>query len=229
MNLNKLTRQLYPTGRAFRFPHGKNGYLVHDAINESVGTCVSELHSILDTILPDNDNFTSSDAAIWERRLGLPAGTDLQTQKLAIMRKLNYPGGCLGRMSLSYFQSQLQAAGFNVFVFANKFPDGMGGYTVINPGDGSGSYTQHGIGVHGVSVHGTTGFPYDSVISNHTDKTLEPAPAFNDSQLRATFFICGSSFPNMAAVPAEREEEFRKLILTLKGSHLTGFLLINYI
>ncbi len=229
MILGELARQLKPKGRAFRFPKGGNADGVLAVTSEAIQTCITSVYSILDTILPDNPNFSEADASIWEKRLGLLQGTDLETRKKAIMRKLNSPGQCKGRLSLIYLQGQLQAAGFDVYVHENKFSDGMGGYVVNNPGDGTGSYTQHGLGVHGVSTHGATGFPYNSIVANFDKKELEEPAIFTDSQLRATFFIGGQTFPNFASVPANREREFRKLILTLKGQHLIAYLLINYV
>ena len=66
---------------------------------------------------------------------------------------------------------------------------GFGGFKTINPGDGTGSYTQHGVGIHGVSVPRRNGpFPYNSVITNHANKIYEDTPAYNEDQLKATFF-----------------------------------------
>jgi len=229
MILGNLSRQLKPTGRAFKFPKGGNADGVLSVIDETIDTCATELASILFTILPDNDNFTEADAAIWEERLALVSGATLADRKLAIMRKLNSPGPAKGRLSLLYFQSQLQAAGFQVWVHENKFSDGMGGYVVTNPGDGLGGYTQHGLGIHGVSTHGASGFPYNSIIANFSRKEDEGSAIFSDEQLKATFFIGGQTFPNFAFIPANREREFRKLVLSLKSQHLTGYLLINFI
>lgn len=230
MNLNKLIRQLLPRGRAFKFPTSGTAAAIIDGINEVYAHGLEDVRSILDSILPDNPNFTAADATVWEQRLGLPASSqDLETRKKGIMRKLNYPGECGGRLSQRYFQAQLQAAGFDVYVYQNKFPDGMGGFMVINPGTGGGGYAEHGVAVHGVDVHGSTGFPYESIIANHADKTFEAPQTYTNAQLRSTFFIGGQVFPNFAAVPASREKEFRKLILTLKAQQTVGYLLINYI
>jgi len=230
MNLTKLIKQLLPKGRAFRFPAGGNAAQTIDAVSEVYGAALTEVRGILDTVLPDNPNFTGADATIWEQRLGLAQYTsDLTQRKQAIMRKLNFPGECLGRLSKNYFEAQLRTAGFDVYVHQNKFSDGQGGWTVINPGDGSGSYTQHGLAVHGIHRHGSNGFPYDSRITNHVNKIYEPTALYTDTELRATFFIGASVFPNFAYIPAERETEFRKLILTLKAQHTVGFLIVQYI
>lgn len=229
MILGKLSRQLKPTGRAYKFPTGGNADGILGVTDEAISNCATDLHSILYTILPDNPNFKEVDASIWEKRLGLLQGINLEDRKKAIMRKLNSPNQCKGRQSLIYIQSQLQAAGFNVWLHENKFSDGMGGYVVNNPGDGSGGYTQHGLGIHGVSNHGASGFPYNSIVANYDKKELELPPVYSDAELRFTFFIGGQTFPNFAAVPITREREFRKLILTLKPQHLVAYLLINYV
>ena len=229
MILGELSRQLKPTGRAFKFPKGGNADGVLGVMDASIEECVVNLGSILDSILPDNPNFTDVDATIWEKRLGLLSGTDLELRKKAIMRRLNSPGQSKGRQSLIYIQSQLQAAGFDVWLHENKVSDGMGGYVVTNPGDGTGGYTQHGLGVHGISTHGSNGFPYNSIVANYDRKEFELEPVFSDLELRFTFFIGGQTFPNFASVPANREREFRKLILTLKPQHMVAYLLINYV
>jgi len=226
--IGNLAKQLYPTGRAFKLPKGSRIELFQNSINEPLQDWYDDLFSLYDQLLPDNDNFTDEDAQIWEVRLGIKTTGTLEQRKLAIARKLNHPGNTLGRMSLEYFQGQLQAAGFNVYVHRNKFDDGQGGYTVINPGDGTGSYTQHGSARHGVSVHGISGFIYDSIIANHVDKSMEITPIYSDDQLKSTFFIGGQNFPNIASVPIVRESEFRKLILSLKSQCMVGYLLINY-
>lgn len=229
MILRKLVKQLYPTGRAFRLSSNSQFARLHDAFNEQLQPAIDSIKSLYDQMLPDNPNFTEEDAAVWERRLGLVGGGTLEERKLAIARRLNHPGNTLGRLSQSYFQSQLRAAGFDVYVHKNRFDDGAGGFMVINPGDGTGDYTQHGPTRHGVAVHGTTGFPYDSIIANHVDPSLEPTPNFSNTQLRATFFIGAEVFPNRANIPAARETEFRKLVLTLKPQPAVGYLLVNYI
>jgi hypothetical protein len=224
-----LVRQLYPTGRAFRIFTGSNFEKLHGSLNDVMETFKDEVKSIYDSLLPDNDNFTAEDATIWEKRLGLTGAGTLEDRKKAIMRKLNHPGNTRGRLSRLFLEGQLRAAGFDVYVHANWFPDGLGGFAPINPGTGAGSYTAHGAARHGISVHGTSGFPYESIIANHVNKALEPSPVFTPDQLKYSFFIGGQTFPNTATVPAAREKEFRKLILTLKGSHMVGYLLINYV
>jgi len=227
----KLIKQLYPTGRAFAMFQGSNLENVHNSLNETFESAYDDLLGLYDILLPDNDNFTEADAAVWEYRLGLSSTGTLEQRKANISRRLNHPGGVYGRMSLVYLQGELQAAGFNVYIHNNKFEDGAGGYEVFDPSGGVESYTEHADETeHGDAEFGRLGFSYDSVILNYDDKTKEPNdPAYTDEQLRATFFIGGPTWPNSTTIDASREKEFRKLVLTLKSQNMGAFLLIDYV
>jgi uncharacterized protein YmfQ (DUF2313 family) len=89
-----LTKQLYPTGRAFKMP--VNGYFekLHKALAVSEAQAYEDAISIKYSLLPDNNNFTADDATDWERRLGLPysPSSTLSDRKAAILRKLQQPG-----------------------------------------------------------------------------------------------------------------------------------------
>jgi len=122
--IKKLGKTLYPTGRAFKIPFGGVLDKLNSALSESEQRAFDDAVSILDSALPDNDNFTTGDATDWERRLGLitnPA-VPLSDRKLAIIRKIRHPGNIPARQNFLYLQGQLQDAGFNVFVFENRFP-----------------------------------------------------------------------------------------------------------
>jgi hypothetical protein len=122
--LLKLTKRLFPKGRAFRII--TDGFL--EKLNKGLiisenAAYVSAL-SVLDSILPDNDNFTVEDATDWERRLGLITNEviPLADRKLAILRKMNHPGTVKTRQHYLYLQKQLNDAGFDVKVYENRFP-----------------------------------------------------------------------------------------------------------
>jgi len=121
--ISHLTKRLYPKGRAFRIPFGSTIEKVHKGLAISESDAYASAVSLLDSILPDNDNFTTEDASNWERRLGLitNSATDLNSRKLAIERKMNHPGTIKARQNYMYLQGQLQDAGFNVFVHENRF------------------------------------------------------------------------------------------------------------
>lgn len=133
--IKKLTRNLYPRGRAFKMPYGGVFDKLHNALSVSENEALQSAVSILDSILPDNDNFTALDAADWERRLGLITNESLslEIRKAAIRRKMNHPGTISARQHYLYLQGQLQAAGFDLYVFENRFPDYPDGYYTIDP------------------------------------------------------------------------------------------------
>lgn len=226
-----LTKNLYPTGRAWSMPAGSVLEKLHKALALSEERTWLDAVSILDSALPDNPNFTSQDASDWERRLGMITNlaVPLADRKLAIIRKMNHPGTIPARQNYLYLEGQLQAAGFAVYVFRNVFSDGMGGYITKNPLTISGGVGrinfQHGQRQHGQFHHGSA---YDNIIANHIDEDRDRL--FNiGSNLRSTFFIGGGYLGTFANVDANRKDEFRQLILRLKPVQEIGFLLINYV
>lgn len=120
----KLTKRFYPSGRAFRVLSGSTKEKIHNALAEAEKDTYNAALSVLDQILPDNDNFTAEDATEWERRLGLITNefVPLADRKLAIKRKMNHPGTIPARQHYKYIEGQLQAAGFDVIVTENRFP-----------------------------------------------------------------------------------------------------------
>lgn len=114
---------LYPLGRAFRVSNDSNLHKLHDALAESENTAYSSALSVLDSILPDNDNFTTDDATSWERRLGLITNTNtpLTDRKRGLIRKMNHPGTIKARQHYLYLERELRAAGFDVYIVENRF------------------------------------------------------------------------------------------------------------
>lgn len=228
--LLKLTKQFYPTGRAFRVYEGSYKERLHKALIESEKRVYQDALSILNSALPDNANFTTDDARQWEHRLGLITNeaVSLDDRMAAIRRKMNHPGTIPARQHYLYLQGQLQAAGFNVYVFENRFPDGMGGYTTKPPGDFIGTpatVIQHNDIQHGDAQLGTGIF---DLIANSIDETIDAS--FNvGSNLKSTFFISGPYEGEYADVDADRKLEFRQLILKIKPVQTVGYLFVNYI
>lgn len=233
--LDALTRQLYPTGRAFKMP--KNGWLesLHRGLALSENKAYNDALAILNSILPDNEYFTEEDAGDWERRLGMidSTGVPLATRKLAIKRKMNFPGSIKARQHYLYIQGQLRAAGFDVYVYENRFDDGMGGYVTKSPvaigGYGGIAATQHKTTIeHGQRQHGGS---WGNFVVNNIEQADDLS--FNvGSNLRSTFFIGGpalESYPGTYAyVPTMRKAEFRQLILKLKPVQTLAYLFIVY-
>ena len=239
-----LTKMLYPKGRAFKMPEG--GYFegLTLGLAESENKAYSNALSILDSALPDNDNFTADDATDWEIRLGMivsPNGL-LVDRKEAIKRKMAFPGNIKARQHRLYVQGQLRAAGFDVYVYENKFDDGGGAYSTRLPSQISG-FT-HGQYAHGQYAHG--GLSPNKCV-NHIDESLDNLFVIG-SNLLSTFYIGsvnigtpngkGVNFGSLplstpsdafASVPLNRKDEFRKLLLTLKPAQTVGLLYVNYI
>lgn len=119
-----LTDKLLPLGRAFRHPKKSVAEKMTTAIAEVENEAYSDAIGVLDSILPDNNNFTTDDATTWERRLGLITNINisLADRKLAIKRKYNHPGTIKARQHYLYLERELRAAGFNVRVTENRYP-----------------------------------------------------------------------------------------------------------
>lgn len=119
----KLTKRLYPKGRAFLIP--VNGIIekLHKGLAISEDIAYTSALSVLNSILPDNDDFTLDDAVDWQRRLGLIDNplTSLYDKKLAIKRKYSHPGDIKARGHYLNLERELRSAGFNVRVTENRY------------------------------------------------------------------------------------------------------------
>ena len=223
--------QLLPTGRAYKMPRNGWLYSLVYALSISLNKAYMDVLSTLDTIIPDNNNFDEEDASDWERRLGLPTNSNvsLADRKLAIYRKMRHPGNIPARQHYLYIQGQLQDAGFDVYVYENRFPDGGGGFETRSPftvfGTGSGTDSQHGAFNHGQRNHGTY---WQNKVANLLDQDRDSF--FNTgSNLRSTFFISGDPVTTPAYVDVNRKKEFRQLILKLKPVQTVAYLNVVYV
>lgn len=246
--LKKLTRQLYPSGRAFTVKKGGTSDRLENALLESEKRAYDDALSILYSILPDNANFTVEDAEKWEHRLGMISNpsVSLSDRMLAIKRKMNHPGDIPARQSWDYLEQSLQAAGFDVYVYDNASATSI--FTVLQPSSNTaaqgqqnqGSINQGTVvtaysslfsyavqGMHQGSVN-QGGFTYNNKIVNNIDETKDAQ--FNDGGVWSNvFYIGGPTLGDFANVPTARKDEFRQLILRLKPTQLVGYLLINYV
>ena len=226
----KLGKQLYPTGRAFKIPEGGYFERLNSALAEIEAQAFSGGISILDSTLPDNNNFTAQDATDWERRLGIVVSplVALPLRKAAIIRKINHPGTIKARQNFRYLEGQLQAAGFSVFVYENRFEYG-GSYDTANPltltGGVGALENQYGDNEYGEAQYGIS-FP--GMIANHINEDLD-ANFDTGANLRSTFFIGGSPLGTFASVPLNRKNEFRQLVLRIKPVQTVAFLFINFV
>ncbi len=225
-----LTRQLYPTGRAFYILENSQYEKLHKGFNVAMIRFIEDIKLLIDKSIPDNSNFEEQDANLWENRLGLTIdpSTELENRKLAIKRKMSYPSNIKARQHPKFIEWQLQQAGFEVFVHENIFFEN-GKYTHKTPDEVLGlnkAITQHGNDLqHGSGVqHGAENF---DIIANRDEK--ETYRIGGNQNLWATFFISGQNLSETATVPQNREREFRELVLKLKPAHTVAYLILKFL
>lgn len=226
-----------PTGRAFKGP--VNGWMdgLNNALAISENKAYTDALSTFDSMLADNANFTVEDATDWERRLGLINGTGLplQARIQLILQQYNFPGTTLPRAFWKYIQDQLQLAGFNVWVYENRFVDIGGHWVTKNPATDFGgigvSAIEHGLMPdtattleHGDAQHGGI---WNNIVANYIDLSIDINFSISPN-LRSTFFIGGPTLGSYAYVPTLQMQQFRHLILKLKPTQTIAYLLVVY-
>lgn len=245
----QLTKQLLPKGRAFKIPNGGVREAVERGLIKSEKRFHEDVLSILDSILPDNDNFTEYDATRWEERLGLIVNDSvpLSDRKDAILRKMNHPGDIIARQGADYIESQLQLAGFNVYVHENvneysfEYLLGLGiGVTemgsaemgTVEMASAQAYYPELFAGPEmgeiemGYAEMGETIFT--GILANYLEP--EKDAFFNlGSNKSCTFVVGGQDLGSFASVLSTRETELRQLLLKLKPTQTVCGMFINYI
>lgn len=225
-----LARQLYPTGRAFNVKFNSVFYNLHKSLNVSFLRILEDAKATIDSTLPDSDNFTIQDVELWEYRLGLNSSSSLslEVRRDIVLSKFAYPKNTTTRQHPFFIESQLKAAGFNVWVHENRFFEG-GEWVYKLPDELSNiniGESQHSDDVqHGDSFqHGASGF---EVIANSS----EPNESYSvgESNLWATFFIGGENIGDFTSVPESRLKEFKELVLKLKPAHTVAVTFINFV
>jgi len=200
-------------------PYGGYFSALMTGLAQSEARFYDDALSTFDSILPDNNNFTEQDATRMERELGLVSSSEvsLTDRKLAIIRKINHPGTIAARQHYLYVQGQLRAVGFDVYVHENL--------SRTNPFELVALNVQHGDHQHGDVQHG--GAILEKVankIDAASDADFNAGTSFSN-----LFYIGGEVLGTNADVDAEREAEFRELILRLKPQNQIAILLINYV
>jgi hypothetical protein len=184
---------------------------------------------VMDALLPDNDNFTTDDATRWERALGIyrVTGTSLSDRKLAIMQKLTYPVGNVYVQHYLFIQEQLRAAGFDVYVYENRFDDGMGGYITKTPAQIIGVTPDDAIFGNIQFGQVQFGSGYHNKIVQYIEEDKDAG--FSIGNWRTTFYVAGSDITTFADIPTARKDEFRQLLISIKQIEMVGFLFVNYV
>lgn len=226
-----LGKQLLPTGRAFRAAMDSNMEDLLRGLAKSKVRFHDASVSLLDSLIPDNDNFSADDATDWEARLGLisnPA-TPLADRKAAILRKMAAPGINPAKGNALWIQYQLQQAGFDVYVYENIFPGYPTGYIRLSPDAINASIftdVQQGDFEQGQIEQGNY---YNYIIANSINNDEDISLFNNKNDFGDSFFIGDSTLGSYASVPASREIEFRQLVLTLKQTQNICYAFINFI
>lgn len=221
--LNRLSVQLYPTGRAWYRTENGTWEGFHESINKSFVRLINDAKQIINSTYPDNNNFTEEDAKLWEYRLGLSTNEslDLEIRKEALRLKMGHPNNIKARQNPSFIEHQLQLMGFDVYVHENTIPyKTPADVLALAPAaTDHGGPTQH----EDSTQHGGSSF---DIIANSS----RPVESFAvGSNLWATFFIGGQTLGDIADVPLQRLKEFKELVLKLKPAHTAAFTFINYI
>lgn len=244
--LMRLTRRLYPTGRAFRLQKRKVFDKLHAGLAQSESRAQDSANSILDSILADNTNFDAQDASKWEERLDIDAdpSTPLSDRRRAILRKYNHPGDIPGRQHEVYLEGKLQEVFPQLYLYKNSFDDGQGGKEAKFPDELVGtvhaSTTKHGTSKHG----GGSSF---TIIANHLDPArdkneqipggLSDLHALGRPGMRDFFYIGPSTIQyadstavtSIPQVAAGRRNEFRQLILRLKPAQSIAIVFVEFV
>jgi len=247
--ITALTRQLLPTGRAFGNKEGGVNERLYISSDRNVEVMMSNANNVLNSILPDNDDFTADDATRWEERLGMitNSSVSLDDRKAAIIRKMNHPGTIPARQSADYLQDRLQSAGFDVYVhennngfsFADLLNDALDATEMGTPEMGTPDminsivyYSEWFSNVEmGTAEMGATqmgGLTFTNLIANSL--YVEEDSSFDvGANNNRTFIIGGEVLGTVADIVTAREEEFRQLVLRLKPVKSVAGLFINYI
>lgn len=208
---------------------------LHEGIAAVQDDLWSDSLSILDSVLADNPNFTIDDARDWYRRLGIyDSGLVLlPDMMLAINQKLNYPGEMIyGRSTRAFIEKQLRDAGFDVYVYENRFLDGMGGYITRTPSDILG--ISAGIAMLGsfelgeVELAETWGMAGITLCVNYLEEDKDALFSIG-ANYRSTFYVAGATVDAFASVSVDRKTEFRQLLLQIKPAQTVGICFINYV
>jgi hypothetical protein len=234
--LLQLTKQLYPSGRSFNIPADGVFERLIEALNISYGQAYEGAVDILNDIIPDNDGFDAYDCTQWERRLGLITNTSIPIadRRLNILQKMAYPGiEAAPRQAASFLQSQLRNAGYDVYVYENKFAVGSPvSYVTKTPYDilgipvGTAILGTFELGT--VELASTWAMAGVTLCANYLEESLDASFDIG-SNYRSTFYIAGATISTFADVDVARKETFRQLILQLKPAQSVGILFVNYI
>lgn len=211
--INTLSSQLYPTGRAWW--KRKDGIFdkIHQGLALSESRVENDILNIQNDILADSVNMSETALELWENVFGLDAKGTTADRLQAIYQRQMYPNNILARQSKSFIEQQLQLAGFDVYLHSE----------FISP-----NQAKYGLFVYGQKTYNqqVTSF---SIVSNEVDESKEIDFNITSIGEKNVFYIGGENYGDYADVSLLRKNEFRELILTLKPAHSVAVLNVNFI
>ena len=217
-------------------PYSAGGilYRLYRAISLSLTTMYNTAAQVSQAQLPDNPGFTIDDANDWYRRLGIynSGFVSFVDMKAAIRQRMSFPTVPTNRQNYLFIQQQLRLAGFDVYVYENRFDNGSGGIETRTPATILGYYVGRavlGSINYGQANYGATYALYGITLCVNYLEAERDADFAIGSNYRSTFFVAGATVSTIASVPEGRMIEFRQLLLKLKSQSLVAFLFVNYI
>jgi hypothetical protein len=233
-------------GRAYVIPDGLEIEVISTSLDgdgaNRTGTSerlVADGYRVLDSIIPDNDNFTDgtsdpndNDCNDGERRTGLmqygvtnyPLTPTRLQRMAAIAQKMRYPGTDAPRQATDYLQAALRAAGFDVYVYENM--------SNLTPAEVLGVPT--GRAYYGAFDYGEVDYGEDwstedvTIIANHAERALDNDFVIPPDNNHGTFFMGGATLGDFASISAAQEVQFRQLVLNYKPAHMVAFTFIHF-
>ncbi len=206
-------------------------YRLHRALTIQFAIAYRAALGTQDFQLPDNANFTLYDAQQWYRRLGIydSGSVSLADMKLAINAWWsNYNATLRNKQHYTYIQGQLQAAGFNVNIYENRF---FPGPVTMSPdevlGFAAGDSELEAFELDEVELNETWLMEGITLCNQYLEEGRDIETVITN--LRSTFYIADpADITTFAEIPAARKTEFRQLLIKLKPAHTVGILFVNY-
>lgn len=209
---SSMNSELYPTGRAWWKSVGTTFAKIHEALAIQESKMTSEIINIQNNIFADNTLISDSAISQWMEIFGI-ISNGTRDDKIALIKQAQgYPNGVYARQSKNFIESQLQIAGFNVYLHTESH----------NPNPAI-----YGLQTYGSTVYAEEGDTF-TVVANNVDEALDSSFQIANGTTNL-FYIGGETFGDTIDIPIERKNEFRELILKLKPAHSVAVLYINYV
>lgn len=239
----RIFEHLLPHGRAWRITFAKNLRQFFAGLSQPLDSVKQFIDQIYEDLFPATSRSrdeTGGSGALeeWESQYGLVPSdpTDFDARRAALAAKWQAQGG----QSPAYIESVLQAAGFDVYVY--DFWSAGPPYVARDPHDYT---TTPRVSTYRCSAFTSQptcsafdGQPRCNAFLNNDphylvnkDLTRRAPPLIpNNPDVYPYFmYVGGPTFGDVAEVAAERRDEFERLLLRLRPSHLWIVTLVDYV